>query len=183
MTFQSFIFQAFARISKEPEDPREPNEPAEPWLKEVKLFLEVLNRQLYQRFPFKGSKVHAYAVAHLLHPWYRGATLEICMNFVQTFEKIIEDHPSTAEFKARSAAPGLDDAMVMDVDDDDLNQYVATQLAQKTGADNDQQLPPIHLELNMYLGKERPDEKDQVDVLKWWKQNAAQFPLLSQLAR
>jgi len=171
-------------IAKEPEDPREPGEPAEPWLKEVKLYFEKLNNELYKRFPFKGSKIHPYAVADLLHPWYKGATIEICENYLQTYTKIVEDHPSTAEFRARSAVPGLDDAMIIDEDDEDyLNKFISKQVVEKTGANNDQQLPPIQLELNMYLGKERPDEKEHVDVLAWWKQNASQFPLLSQLAR
>jgi hypothetical protein len=42
---------------------------------------------------------------------------------------------------------------------------------------------PLLAEIERYRKMVVPPEKADVDVLKWWKTNAAQFPLLSEEAR
>jgi hypothetical protein len=68
-------------------------------LASVKCCLKELRGQLKTRLPFMGSGIFSFAVAHLLHPFHKGAVLSHQDQMDRIIAKLIMDHPSTAEFE------------------------------------------------------------------------------------
>jgi hypothetical protein len=153
-------------------------------LASVKCCLKELRAQLKKRLPFMGSGLFAFAVAHLLHPFHRGAVLSHQEQMDRIIAKLIMDHPSTAEFEEHER---LDDVMNNAYIDnpapamDPFETLMAKQEASAIPGQVVEREPPLKLELDLYRKSTKPAA--DVDILAWWKLNASSYKHLSEMAR
>ena len=154
-------------------------------LASVKCCLKELRAQLKKRLPFMGSGLFAFAVAHLLHPFHRGAVLSHQEQMDRIIAKLIMDHPSTAEFEEHER---LDDVMNIAYignpapSMDPFESLMAEQEASVIpGGQVVEREAPMKLELDLYRKSTKPAA--DVDILAWWKLNASSYKHLSEMAR
>jgi hypothetical protein len=141
----------------------------------VKLVMTTLNDEIEKRFPGCGTDNYLRCVGHLLHPYYRGSILKKFSKYQTTVDRMVQEHPSTAEFARQS-----DLAAVVDLDLDDPMEIA---MAENPREEEEVTTAPLMAEIERYIKMLMPEEKAAVDVLGWWKANAAQLPLLSEVAR
>lgn len=156
-------------------DPNNDFLPAHPLKADITRTMDKMLSELESRFPFSGCGIHEYALAHFLDPHFKGYFLKAQRKFEQTKEKLINDHPSTAEFNNPSDI--MDVAFVMP---DDLDPAEREFLLAQAAPQAPRQYPPIEIEVNAYLLTADPGK--DVDVLKWWYEHREQYKLLSKLA-
>ena len=162
-----------------------PQEPETEDLSEVldacrKCFI-TLGRQLNQRFDQKGMGTHAYAVANLLNPYYKGIPLKKAYFLEDLITKLVNEHPSTRAFNAARPANPMDVQQIPDLDDACTQMLIEAQ-DEAPAEDQDEAVPPLKREITFYLSMQRSTDKN-VDILKWWAQQQKQLPLLVQLVR
>jgi hypothetical protein len=141
----------------------------------IRTTMEELRDQIEERFPNCGTENRLMCTGHLLHPYYRGSILKKYDKFNETVEVMVNDHPSTAEFATQSR---LDRAMIEEEVDP-----MEVAMAEQTREEANVLTSPLMAEIERYVKLLAPPEKAEVNVLKWWKDNASQFPLLSEVAR
>jgi len=103
-----------------------------------------------------------------------------------TKKEIIESHPSTVAFsRNQQAATQRGTPELISTEDLELDpaDQMLMDLSDPNQADEGSQKPPLEIEMATYLALPRPVDKAKVDVLAWWRANAATLPLLSQVAR
>jgi hypothetical protein len=160
------------------------SEEASQSLASVKCCLKELRAQLKKRLPFMGSGLFAFAVAHLLHPFHRGAVLSHQEQIDRIIAKLIMDHPSTAAFEEHER---LDDVMNNAMIEnppaamDPFETLMAQQEASVIPGQVIDREPPLKLELDLYRKSTKPAA--DVDILAWWKLNASSYKHLSEMAR
>jgi hypothetical protein len=142
----------------------------------VKAVMTALEEQIDRRFPACGTDNHLRCVGLLLHPYYRGTILKKFIKLYPTIDKMVADHPSTAEFARQS---NLDRDLVSGDTEDPME----IAMAEYPREEEEVTTAPLMAEIERYLKMVVPPEKAEVDVLQWWKTNAAQLPLLSEEAR
>jgi hypothetical protein len=131
-----------------------------------------------------GSGLFAFAVAHLLHPFHRGAVLSHQEQIDRIIAKLIMDHPSTAAFEEHER---LDDVMNNAMIEnppaamDPFETLMAQQEASVIPGQVIDREPPLKLELDLYRKSTKPAA--DVDILAWWKLNASSYKHLSEMAR
>jgi len=141
----------------------------------VGLAFQGLSQELDKRFPENGTNNYLMSVAHLLHPYYKGSILRMNKCFTETLNKLTDQHPSTSEFISRNIATQQAAALV--------NDPLELAMAADRGPEEIQVTAPLKAEYERFYKMICPPEKGEVNVLTWWKENANQFPILSECAR
>jgi len=144
-----------------------------------------LVKEMETRFPDGMCTSHEYAVAHLLHPFWKGALLKTdsTKNYYEaTVDKLVNDHQSTIDFYAAKGHVSPTALPPASEEDKELLDIVA---AQELSQPQEQRggEPPLRLEITMYERMSRPTAGTRIDVLTWWRGSENQFPNLFKVAR
>jgi hypothetical protein len=142
----------------------------------VKFVMKTLTEEIEKRFPNCGTDSHLRCVGHFLHPYHRGSVLKKFLKYQATIDRMVRDHPTTAEF-ARQA--NLDRGLQVGDPEDPMEMA----MAENPREEEEITTEPLLAEIERYRKMVVPPEKSEVDVLQWWNTNAAQLPLLSEEAR
>lgn len=150
--------------------------PRDKLLADITKTMNKMISDLEVRFPSWGCGIHEYAMAHLLDPHFKGHFLKAHLRFEPTKQRLIDDHPSTAEFQ-NPASQDLNAAVLLP---DDLDPAELEFAMAQAGPEAPGQLPPIQIELESFLLQ--PDPGRDVDVLKWWHAKRNEYKLLAPFA-
>jgi hypothetical protein len=156
----------------------------------VEKFLGDLLSELNKRFPDKGRKLPAFALGHYLHPFFRGHLLDVDDENIQ---KLVENHPTTKEYFENSSLSvssssnnnGSNDSIADNAQGWEENEYniILAKYNEDTNSHHIHENPPIKLEMEKYQKTIRSKNAGKTDTLAWWKQHAAELPILSGVAR
>ena len=156
----------------------------------VEKFLEDLLSEQNKRFPGKGLKLPAFALGHYLHPFFRGHLLDIDDENIQ---KLVENHPTTKEYFENSSLSvssssnnnGSNDSVADNAQGWEENEHniILAKYKEDTNSHHIHKNPPIKLEMEKYQKTIRSQNAGKTDTLAWWKQHAAELPILSGVAR
>ena len=152
--------------------------------------MEDLLSELNKRFPDKDRKLPAFALGHYLHPLFRGHLLVVDDENIQ---KLVENHPTTKEYFENSSLSvssssnnnGSNDSVADNAQGWEENEYniILAKYKEDTNSHHIHENPPIKLEMEQYQKTLRSKNAGKTDILAWWKQHAAELPILSGVAR
>ena len=137
-------------------------------------FLENLRKNLRHYYPELGQEVSEFAMAHMLDPAYKGALLKETGKF-DSIQKMIVDTIEDGN-KAGDSVKIEGSSEVSDAYETDFSHRLLQKMTLQK-----KKVSEIEQELTKYL--DSPLAEQGVDVLKWWKRNAAVYPRLASLAR
>ena len=162
----------------------------------VKAFT-ALEDDIKDRFPNNGCLNEYWALAHLVHPYYKGVGLRQYGKQEEFIDKLVKDHeasraPTPEEAAALKAKEKKNKSALKrrgsDEDEDALTALLREEAATKkdTGKEDPQTLVarPVEMlraELNRYMSM--PHEELDCDVLAFWRENKNLLPELAKLAR
>lgn len=116
-------------------------------------FCKVLADQMASDKRFNGIGQHneLYALAHLLHPQYRGVLLRGHHLYDDFIAKIISEHPTTVDYY-RKQRDSQQETQMLDDDSDDLDNLDAIMKEQNRANPNtSQDAPDLELELKVIV--------------------------------
>jgi len=146
--------------------------------------LSKILQELNERFPNGGRDTYEYALAHFLHPFWKGAALKKAGSdaYTDTLDRLVREHKSTLDFlSAQKKRTTAADVQVPEEDAALLELVKEQEAAEPQTIQSGE--PPIQLEIKAYERMDRPPGSSRVNVLQWWSASANQFPNLFDVAR
>lgn len=143
----------------------------------------LLQTSMNRRFPVGGCNNFDYAVAHFIHPYWKGAVLKKFGKLDDIKQRLITEHPTTAQFANESKEKKEREQQQPTEENEALHQLLAEQEQEQESSQENDGDPPMKLEIAMFMKMAKPKEGVNVDVLKWWRGSKNQFPNLYQVAR
>lgn len=137
-------------------------------------FYQELVEQLEKRFPEGGTGIISYSVGNLLHPHFKGFTMDSLGRRDDLIKDLVDNHPSTKEYNTRIQKAELQTSVMPECLKDDPESSPEFEFKKCE--------PPLKAELNMFI-RMMKEEYLNVDVLAWWKMRTRRYPKLAQLAR
>jgi hypothetical protein len=123
-------------------------------------FLRELCQEFLRRFPSQGAGQDLFAVGHLLHPYWKGFKLRRMQILEEVKEKLIENHPSTANYRDRinKSNDEISQSLLDETMTQGLNAAERRAIAEAQDEDPDQAptAEPLKVELQNYLGFAKP---------------------------
>ena len=147
----------------------------------IKELAETLEGNLMSQFPDCGAREQPIAMGNLLHPYFKGTFLKK----YQVYDSTVLDletffgPPETPS----SAASGGQPVASPDFFGDDLDPSDALMRELTQGETLAPEKTAFQQELEAFMAMPRPVTRRDCDVLLWWKEHEAMFPLLSKAAR
>jgi hypothetical protein len=148
--------------------------------------LRFLQEQINKTFPQFGGTTKVYAMAHLLHPRYRGIILKGLKPswFEASCAALINDHESTQKHYADLEVAKkkiLKTKAAVDPQVDPLDALLLSQSYHSADSKDIVPPPPLEVELKDFFNIEVPS--NTVDILEWWALKKEQLPKLADCAR
>ena len=150
--------------------------------------MRTFQERLQARLERYGSD-EVYAIGAVLNPVYKGVPLFKLGLYDKIVDRMVEDHPTTAEFLAQEVQTSshitnkLSEAEIANLPAADRDIYERKQAlaARMMTSSLIDTVPPLRKELEKYQDMFSAEKND--DYLQWWKANAKHLPLLAAMAR